>query len=89
LEALTAGPLAVLGQAAEGLPTREIAVGQPAHLTWFDPAISWSPDTTSWLSLGANTPYWGQRLRGVVLGTFVRGRSAYLSRSVAPEIGIV
>lgn len=89
LEALTAGPLAVLGQAAEGLPTREIAVGQPAHLTWFDPARSWSPDTTSWLSLGANTPYWGQRLRGVVLGTFVRGRSAYLSRSVAPEIGIV
>ena len=87
LEALTTGPMAVLGKATGDLPVHGLAVGQPAHLTWFDPVGNWSPDANSWLSLGANTPYWGQPLQGVVLATFARGRSVYLNRSVAPEIG--
>ena len=88
VEALTAGPLRVLGAAAESLPRTGIQVGTPAHLTWFDPAGSWSPDRSSWLSLGTNTPFWHQRLRGTILATFARGRTVYLDRGLGAEIDL-
>ncbi|HUY53572.1 MAG TPA: dihydroorotase [Candidatus Nanopelagicaceae bacterium] len=84
--ALSAGPLRVLGAAAEGLPSTGIQVGEPAHLTWFDPAGRWTPDRSSWLSLGTNTPFWHQQLRGTVLATFSRGRAVYISRGLGAEI---
>ncbi|MHB1525664.1 MAG: dihydroorotase [Candidatus Dormibacteria bacterium] len=86
VEALTAGPLRVLGAAAQGLPGGGIEGEAPAHLTWFDPGGSWSPDRSSWLSLGTNTPFWRQRLRGTVLATFSRGRLVYLNRELESEV---
>ncbi len=86
--ALTAGPLRVLGPAADRLPDTGIQVGKPAHLTWFDPAGSWTPDRNSWISLGTNTPFWHQELRGTVLATFSRGRPVYVSPGLGAEIGL-
>jgi dihydroorotase len=84
--ALTAGPMRVLGAAATGLPNTGIEVGGPAHLTWFDPAETWTPDRSTWLSLGTNTPFWHQVLRGTVLATFSRGRAVHVSRGLGAEI---
>lgn len=84
--ALTAGPLRVLGAAAGGLPGTGIQIGKPAHLTWFDPDGTWTPDRSLWLSLGTNTPFWHQQLRGAVLATFSRGRAIYVSPGLGTEI---
>lgn len=81
--ALTHGPRRVLGAAGAALPAAEVREGEPAHLTVLDPRGSWTPDTTSWLSLGTNTPYWRTQLKGEVLATFSRGRGVYLNRQLA------
>jgi dihydroorotase len=89
VEALTAGPRRVLGQPAETAPGDAIRAGEPASLTWFDPNRSWIPGAQNWLSLGANTPFWGVHLRGAVLATFSRGRMVYLNRRLVPELADV
>jgi dihydroorotase len=86
LEALTKGPRQVLGEAGAIAPGDGIRAGEPASLTWFDPNQSWTPSPQSWLSLGANTPFWGEPLRGTVLATFARGRMAHLNRELVPEL---
>jgi dihydroorotase len=86
LEALTAGPRRVLGEAGAIAPGDGIRAGEPASLTWFDPNQSWTPSPQSWLSLGANTPFWGHPLRGTVLATFARGRMVHLNRELVPEL---
>jgi dihydroorotase len=70
--ALTAASLAphrVLGQAGGTL-----AVGAPADLCVFDPALRWVPTAASLLSAGKNSPYLGQPLTGRVTLTLVGGR---------------
>jgi dihydroorotase len=86
VEALTAGPRRVLGQAAAAAPGEGIRAGEPASLTWFDPNQSWVPGPQNWLSLGTNTPFWGQPLRGAVLATFSRGRMVHLNSKLVPEL---
>jgi dihydroorotase len=86
VEALSAGPRRVLGEAGASAPGDGIRAGEPASLTWFDPNRSWTPGPQSWLSLGANTPFWGAPLKGAVLATFSRGRMVHLNRELVPEL---
>jgi dihydroorotase len=53
---------------------RPVAVGEPAHLTVFDPTAVWtvSPDDTA--SRSRNTPYVGHSLRGRVRHTVLAGQ---------------
>jgi dihydroorotase len=86
VEALTTGPRRVLGAAGAFAPGDGIRAGEPASFTWFDPNQSWTPSPQSWLSLGTNTPFWGETLRGTVLATFARGRMVHLNRELVPEL---
>ncbi len=88
IEALTVGPRRVMRRPGATLPELGLVEGRPAHLTWFDPAASWSPATTNWLSVGANTPFWRRELPGQILATFSRGRAAYINRGLGEEIGL-
>ena len=54
------------------LPPVSIAEGQPARLTLFDPAGTWTYDRT--LSKSKNSPFLGQTLTGRVVGTVYQGQ---------------
>ncbi|MGC1908740.1 MAG: dihydroorotase [Candidatus Dormiibacterota bacterium] len=86
VETLTAGPRRVLGEPGATAPGDGIRSGESASLTWFDPNQSWTPSPQSWLSLGTNTPFWGEPLKGTVLATFARGRMVHLNRELVPEL---
>lgn len=86
VETLTAGPRRVLGEAGASAPGDGIRAEEPASLTWFDPNQSWTPSPQSWLSLGTNTPFWGEPLKGTVLATFAGGRMVHLNRELVPEL---
>ncbi|MGH7667430.1 MAG: dihydroorotase [Candidatus Dormibacteria bacterium] len=86
VEALTAGPRRVLGEVADSVPGGALRSEEPASLTWFDPHQSWTPSRQSWLSLGTNTPFWGEPLKGTVLATFAGGRMVHLHRELVPEL---
>jgi dihydroorotase len=86
VETLTAGPRRVLGEPGASVPGDGIRSGEPASLTWFDPNQSWTPSPQSWLSLGTNTPFWGEPLKGTVLATFAGGRMVHLNRELVPEL---
>ncbi|MGC1184077.1 MAG: dihydroorotase [Candidatus Dormiibacterota bacterium] len=86
VETLTAGPRRVLGPAGAAAPGDGIRSGEAASLTWFDPNQSWTPSPQSWLSLGTNTPFWGEPLKGTVLATFAGGRMVHLNRELVPEL---
>lgn len=59
---LTENPRRILG-----LPPVEIAVGEKAKLTVFDPTISWKFDAESNASLSNNSHFFGKTLQGKVL----------------------
>ncbi|MCX6218775.1 dihydroorotase [Spirosoma sp.] len=67
IEKLTTRPRQILR-----LPVTAIAEGQPATLTLFDPAGSWTYDRT--FSKSKNSPFLGQTLTGRVIGTVHRGQ---------------
>jgi allantoinase len=54
-----------------------IAVGYDADLVLFDPHREWTVDATALLHRHPVTPYLGERLRGSVEATYVRGTLAY------------
>ncbi len=51
-----------------GLPVPEIAIGQRAEITVFDPAAEWIFSEKDLRSKSANTPLFGQKLSGRALG---------------------
>lgn len=69
LRALVDAPRRVLS-----LPAPNLVVGRTATLNWLDPNAAWTLDAQSNLSRSANSPVWGQPLRGKVLLTLLRGR---------------
>lgn len=73
LAALTAQPAAVLG--LDDLGT--LREGATADVCVFDPAAHWTPDETTWLSRGRNSPFWGQSLKGRVTHTLLAGRLVF------------
>ncbi len=60
-----------------GLPYGRLAEGAPADLVLFDPDRPFVLDRAQLRSKSKNTPFDGQRMQGVVLGTWVAGRSIF------------
>lgn len=52
---------------------RPVAVGEPANLTVFDPAATWTVSASSLASKSRNTPFAGRQVRGVVRHTVLNG----------------
>ena len=73
VEALTAGPVRVLGPAA-GLPEPGLRIGEAADLVLFDTKGIWTVDPEQFLSKGHNTPLKGREVQGRVLLTIAGGR---------------
>jgi dihydroorotase len=81
VEALTAGPLRVLGDGTTSGATRSPAGLRKealADLVLFDPSDEWLVSESALRSRGKNTPLLGRTLRGRVLLTVAGGRLAYV-----------
>lgn len=63
---LSASPAVCLGQTPA-----TAAPGVPAELILFDPKLTWTVRGNNLKSRSANTPWWGQKLTGKVLQTWV------------------
>jgi allantoinase len=72
-----------------GLERRKgaIAVGLDADLVIWDPGAAWTVDAGALYHRHPITPYHGQRLRGRVVRTFVRGAVVYDDGIVGPPRG--
>jgi len=66
---LTIGPAQILG-----LPLGTLTPGAAADLCIVDPDQRWTPDATTLVSGGHNTPFLGRSLRGRVTHTLLGGR---------------
>jgi dihydroorotase len=77
IEALTSGPLRVLGMAWGDGPAPGLVEGAPADLVVFDRSASWTVGPAALSSRGKNTPLTGRDLGGRVLLTVAAGRLAY------------
>jgi dihydroorotase len=91
VEALTAGPARVLGNAgaaagvvagtaagaAAGTQGRAFAIGAPADIVVFDRAERWTVEASSMLTKGHGNPLAGRSLPGAVLLTVAGGRLAF------------
>jgi dihydroorotase len=69
IEALSAGPARILGASDHGGP---LEVGRPANLVVFDPDEEWTVEPP-FVSKARNSAFTGQRLRGRVRFTVLRG----------------
>jgi dihydroorotase len=76
IEALTVGPLAVLGDRSRRA-SAGLTEGSMADLVVFDRSESWTVTPDSLLSRGKNSPLLGMGLPGRVLVTIADGRIAY------------
>jgi dihydroorotase len=57
---------------------RPLAVGEPANVVLYDPAVRRTVEAGASASLSRNTPYAGMELPGRVVATFLRGRATVL-----------
>ena len=74
---LTSGPAGVIGE--RFAPFASLEPGTPADVALFDPDREWTVDVRSFASKGKNTPLDGTTLKGLVKGSFVAGRPAFLA----------
>lgn len=68
-------PARIGGLAGYGRP---LAVGEPAHVTLYDPAAPWTVVPAELASRSRNTPFAGHRFPGRVRATFAGGRATVL-----------
>ena len=80
LEKITTGPRALLG-----LPPVQVQQEAPANLTFFAPQQEWHINSNTVHSKAENTPLWGQKVLGKVLGT-VRQGYEYWAPEVAEQV---
>jgi len=59
------------------LPGGTLAVGAPADVVVFDPAVRWTVDAARFRSKSRNTPFAGWELPGRVVRTLVEGRTVF------------
>ena len=71
VEVLSSAPARIRGLAGHGGP---IEAGAPANLVVFDPEANWTVEPGAMASLSRNTPFAGEKLRGRVVHTMLRGR---------------
>jgi dihydroorotase len=60
-----------------GLKAGSLTPGMAADICVFDPGMTWQVDVGNWLSMGVNTPFWGQTFKGRVTHTLQAGRLVY------------
>jgi len=80
---LTCEPVRIIGDEYGKLGT--LAIGAPADVTIFHPALEWVVDTKTFASKGKNTPLAGSVLKGKVMATISRGRVVYKGEAVKLE----
>lgn len=79
IRCLTYNPASILGQK---LCTGSLQKGSPADIVLLDPDRDWKVDSSAMLSLGRNTPWDGQNLKGMIMATLHRGEFAYKDNSL-------
>ncbi|MFP6780371.1 MAG: dihydroorotase, partial [Gammaproteobacteria bacterium] len=72
LAAVTQAPSEILD-----LGCGSLSPGLPGDICVFDPNLEWTPTSENLLSVGKNTPFLGQPMRGKTLMTLVDGRVVY------------
>lgn len=72
VDALTRSPARIVGL---GVPT--IAEGAPANLTLIDPNREWTIEPERLRTKSKNTPFMGQKVKGMVIATVVSGSLAF------------
>ena len=72
LDKFTKNPREILG-----LPLPEIKEGAKADLTIFDTEKEWIYDERTNLSKSVNSPWFGKKLKGAVVGIVANGRSFF------------
>ena len=77
IEALTVGPVRVLGSRWGSSLGPGLVEGAPADLVVFDRSTTWRVEADALASRGKNAPLIGRELSGVVLLTVAGGRLAY------------
>jgi dihydroorotase len=82
IERLSCAPARILGLDDHGGP---LEVGRPAHVTVFDPSMTWTVDAAAFYSRSSNSPFVGRALTGRVVHTFFRGRPTVREGSVVEE----
>lgn len=70
LQRMSSGPASVYG-----LNAGCVQEGHPADLVIFHPAQEWKVD--SFLSKASNSPFWGERLPGIIYETICGGKTVY------------
>ncbi|AMO98684.1 dihydroorotase, multifunctional complex type domain protein [Collimonas arenae] len=60
-----------------GLPAGQLAIGSPADICIFDPAVRWKVEAKELASQGKHTPFLGYELSGRVKATIVAGHIAF------------
>lgn len=61
---------------------RPVAVGEPANLVVFDPAVTWTVSRSRLASRSRNTPYHGRQVRGKVRHTVFAGRAVVVDGEI-------
>jgi dihydroorotase len=79
-ERMSARPAEIGRVADHGRP---LAVGEPAHLTLWDPTATRVVEAAETASLSRNNPYAGRELPGRVVATFLRGTPTVLDGKLA------
>ena len=76
---LTCNPAAILRQPQA---TGSLRPGSPADIVLLDPAREWTVDSSKMFTLGKNTPWDGQVLKGMVAATFHNGETSFIDSSI-------
>jgi len=81
---LTQEPAKIIGNKYGGLG--RLAIGAPADVTIFDPALEWVVEPKDFASKGRNTPLAGERLKGKVMATIFQGKLVYKDDSIKVKV---
>jgi dihydroorotase len=57
-----------------------LSLGADGDVAIFDPDLEWTPNSDSFLSKSANSPWIGRPLRGKIVKTIVSGKLIYDDR---------
>ena len=78
VELMSVNPARILDVSGGGL-----SVGAPADLTLLAPDLQVQVDSTTFRSLGRNSPFDGRSFKGGVAATFVDGRAVFVNAAVS------
>jgi dihydroorotase len=83
ISALTHKPAAIIGSKFE--VTGTLQQGGYADITIFNPDKEWQIDSKSFVSMGKNTPFDGEIVKGKVITTIYKGKTVYKDEDINIE----